>query len=1038
MRATGSAVRPLAILTATLLVTAFSAPAFAQIEEVIVTAQKRAEDVQTVPIAITAYTAQDLAAHQVDQFKDIQFSTPNVSYTKGNFSGADFQIRGIGITAVGYDAESGVAINFDDVYLNAPPLAEASFYDLDSIQVLRGPQSTLYGRGATGGTVNVFSAKPQLDAFGGDVEASYGNYNAWETKGAVNIPLVTDQLGVRIAGDWLSRDGFTTNIFNGSHPDDRSQYSFRGSLRWQPSQNTTIDLVAQYGHENDTRMRAQKQLCTTDPSGTLGCLPDSLQAQPVNINATLASAVVSRQGFYSQGFNIGLLGASLAGVTDPAQLFAAGNQVGNIFAPMGLIDLTQAPTLPPGFVDPSDPRKINTDYNPTYKAQDMFLSGEWKQSLGDWLDGTLVLGYDRNGVRSNESYNNIPGSPFDPATLAASEAAIPQALTALLIGNGVPVNDALAFAKAYSAPYQQMYFSHPGELPISQIGGLGISTGNMRFTNTNTAVDQSDNYNKEWSGELRFNSKFQGPVNFMLAGYYLKTENTGDYYVDFDADDYAGIALGNVLGPTVAPLLGFTQCAAAPCLASPTYYHNDGRYNRLTSKSIFGEVYWDAIPDELKVTLGARWTEDEKFQQGRIVLLNAGFAPIGAGDEDAQVAAAAAIPFSPALGCQYDADPTTPTVCDAWQYQNVTYKKWTGRAVVDWTPKVDFTDATLVYASYARGYKAGGFNPGIETGLLVPSTYAPESIDAYELGTKNTLLNGTLQANADIWYYDYKDLQVSEILGNTSVNQNVSAKLWGVEGEFLWAPTERWQFNLSAANTHSDIGSERLLDVRNPTDGRADVVLIKDATQGATAGSNCVLYYTGSGPTPSPADLGVPGFFDPPGGANVIANHGVAVANYGSCAPNAFQQAALTAAGFSTQDPQNPQIANASLGVGKNLSGNKLQNTPDWTISIGAQYTQPLDNDYNLVGRVDFYWQSSMWGTIFNDPADKIKSWEVTNAQLTLNAPDNRWYVQGFVKNVFNEDNMTGMYVTNSASALYTNVFYGDPRTYGIAVGARF
>ena len=988
MRVTGSAVRPLAILTAALLSSAIAAPAFAQIEQVVVTAQKRAEDVQTVPIAITAYTAQDLAAHQVDQFKDIQFSTPNVSYTKGNFSGSDFQIRGIGITAVGYDAESGVAINFDDVYLNAPPLAEASFYDLDSIQVLRGPQSTLYGRGATGGTVNVFSAKPLLDQFGADGEVSYGNYNAMEVKGMVNIPLVTDQLGLRVAGDWVKRDGFVTNIFNGSHPDDRDQYSVRGSLRWEPSSNTTIDLVASYSHENDDRMRSQKQLCDTDPTGVLGCLPTGAHAQPVNLNATLATIASSVQGFQSLG--------------------APGT--------LGLFDLSVAPTLPAGFVDPTGARQINSDFNPVYKATDLFLSGEWKQNLGSWLDGTLVLGYDRNTVWSQESYNNIPGVNFDPTRLAVAEGTFAFVMGPLF------------------ADYAN-FFSHPGALPISGIGNMGITGGNIRsFSSTVTAFDQSDNYNKEWSGELRFNTKFQGPFNAMLGLYYLKTENTGDYYVNANTLDYPGIMIGGLqsaFNPLVAPL-----CQPGGCVLGPSFYHNVGDYNRLESKSIFGEVYYDAIPDTLKFTAGLRYTDDNKYQVGRIELYS-GLVPLGTTNEQAAMAALVAqhqIDFNVGNG---PFDPTTNCfgTCDVWQINSVSYKKWTGRFVADWTPKVDFTDATLIYASYSRGYKAGGFNPGIEPGLSVPSGYSPEFIDAYELGTKNLLANGTLQANGDIWYYDYKNLQVSEIFGNTSVNQNVNAKLWGVEGEFLWAPTERWQFNLNLANTHSNIGNQALLDTRNPTAGRTDVVLVKDDTISASTGGNCVLYYTGAGSTPSPATLGVPGYINPPGGPNAIAAAGVAVANYGPCNPNLAQLAALNAAGFSTVDPTG---VGSSQGSPKNLSGNQLQNTPDVTLSIGAQYTQPLDNDYNLVGRVDFYWQSAMWGTIFNDPADKIRAWEVTNAQLTLNAPENRWYVQGFIKNVFDQNNITGMYLTSPTSGLFTNVFYGDPRTYGIAVGARF
>jgi outer membrane receptor protein involved in Fe transport len=996
-----------------LLSTALAGPAFAQIEEVVVTAQKRAEDVQTVPISITAYSAQDLAAHQIDQFKDLQFSTPNVSYTKGNFSGSDFQIRGIGITAVGYDAESGVAIHEDDVYLNAPPLAEAAFYDLDQIAVLRGPQSTLYGRGATGGTVNIITAKPQLDEFHADGEASYGNYNAYELKGMVNIPLITDQLGLRLAGDWVKHDGYTDNIFNGDKIDDRDQYSFRGSLRWQPTDRTTIDLVGSYSRESDNRMRSQKQLCATDPTGTLGCLPDGLAYGAVNINANLSTIASSVQGMESAG----LPGA------------------------LGLYDLTQPAGA--GGVNPTDLRKVNTDFDPTYKADDTFFAFNAKQQLADWLDATLVLGYDKNNVTSQESYNNVPAPALDQTRLAIAEGTLLGGLTAL----GGP---------GYAALYAP-YFSHTDAgglaLPISGVGNFGLLGNNIRGYSSNaTAYDQSNNGNKEYSAELRFASKFDGPVNFLVAGYYLKTENTGDYYVLGNTLDYPAIAVGAFQGITAAPSL----CAATGCLLGPSYYHNDGDYNRLESKSLFGEVYWDAIPDTLKFTAGLRYTDDDKYQRGRIALYS-GLVPIGTDNENDGLATFV-VPGQRDFDCSNGSSGAgvgcgnvpPPGPNDLWQINTVDYKKTTGRFVADYTPKLDFTDSTLIYASYARGYKAGGFNPGIETtgGGGVSSSYGPEQIDAYEFGTKNLLAGGTLQANADVWYYNYKGLQVSAIENNTSVNQNINAKLWGSEGEFLWAPSERWQFDLNVGYTHSSIGNSALIDDRNPTAGRSDVVLIKDATLASTVGQNCVLYLTG-GQTVAPGDnAALTGFlasvgaanpyFAPPGGSSSIASHGVAHTNYGTCLTEAnggVPDAVLNAFGYSRTDPTGH--GNGS-GAFVDLKGNELQNTPDWTISLGAQYTQPLNNDYNLVARVDYYWQDDMWGRIFNDAADRIKGYDQWNAQLTLNAPDNKWYVQGFIKNIADSKNVTGMYLTSSTSGLYTNEFIGDPRTYGIAVGARF
>src|SRR5271170_4972394 len=106
--------RSLTFISALLLSTALAAPAFAQIEEVVVTAQKRAEDVQTVPIQVSAFSSADLAAHQITMAKDLQFAVPNVTYTKTNFSGDDFTIRGIGNDVITGGGESGVAVDFDN------------------------------------------------------------------------------------------------------------------------------------------------------------------------------------------------------------------------------------------------------------------------------------------------------------------------------------------------------------------------------------------------------------------------------------------------------------------------------------------------------------------------------------------------------------------------------------------------------------------------------------------------------------------------------------------------------------------------------------------------------------------------------------------------------------------------------------------------------------------------------------------------------------------------------------------------------------
>ena len=128
----------------------------------------------------------------------------------------------------------------------------------------------------------------------------------------------------------------------------------------------------------------------------------------------------------------------------------------------------------------------------------------------------------------------------------------------------------------------------------------------------------------------------------------------------------------------------------------------------------------------------------------------------------------------------------------------------------------------------------------------------------------------------------------------------------------------------------------------------------------------------------------------------------------------------------------------ASGGVLDILKGNEMPNTPKITLALGVQYTFHLGGDYTVVPRFDYYWNGKAYGTIYNDPADKMKSYDVMNAQIQLNAPDSLWYARAWVQNIQNKTNVTGMYVTDPSSALFTNLFVGDPRTYGLTLGVHF
>jgi len=184
------------------------------LEEIIVTAEKRVSTVQDTPIAISAFSGDELERSLINNALDIQMNVPNMLMSKGNFTTAQVSIRGIGNLAVGAAADQGTGVHFNGVYLNAPRIFETEFYDTERVEVLRGPQGTLYGRNTTAGVVNVISRKPE-DEFGGDIQVSLGNYNAVKSKGAINFPM-GENFAQRFAGFYSKRDGFVDNVYDGS------------------------------------------------------------------------------------------------------------------------------------------------------------------------------------------------------------------------------------------------------------------------------------------------------------------------------------------------------------------------------------------------------------------------------------------------------------------------------------------------------------------------------------------------------------------------------------------------------------------------------------------------------------------------------------------------------------------------------------------------------------------------------------------------------------------------------------------------------
>jgi iron complex outermembrane receptor protein len=225
-------------------------PAFAAndsgIVEIVVTAQKREENLQDVPVAITAVTDAILRANNVTSFVGLSNLTPGLTISPAE--GGDrvtMSIRGVGQEANQNDvAAPSVSYHQDGVYVVSPFALGAAFLDVGTLEVVRGPQGTLFGQNSTGGATNINSVKPKLGEFAGYAQGAIGSYEYRSLAAAVSVPIGS-RFAVRLSGEGIWQDGSTLNIVNGQDLDDKDQIAWRAIAVWQPFDNLTISGTAQ-------------------------------------------------------------------------------------------------------------------------------------------------------------------------------------------------------------------------------------------------------------------------------------------------------------------------------------------------------------------------------------------------------------------------------------------------------------------------------------------------------------------------------------------------------------------------------------------------------------------------------------------------------------------------------------------------------------------------------------------------------------------------------------------------------------------------
>ena len=259
------AVKVLSVTIASLLAADISAqdsqPVF---EEVLVTAEKRSESLQDLSQAITVLTGEDLDTRQVTSFVDLSAIAPGVNIAKNEGFKTVITIRGVGNEAnQNAIANPSVSYHLDGIYVASPFALQTDFLDLERIEVLRGPQGTLFGQNSTGGAINVITTAPSMDSSFGKADLTLGDYGLVKARAAYNLPL-SDTLALRASVISNKRDGFTDNLTLDQDLDDANSLSARVRVLYEPSDNFRANFTAQYFDE-DRNGAAQKGLLDPTP-----------------------------------------------------------------------------------------------------------------------------------------------------------------------------------------------------------------------------------------------------------------------------------------------------------------------------------------------------------------------------------------------------------------------------------------------------------------------------------------------------------------------------------------------------------------------------------------------------------------------------------------------------------------------------------------------------------------------------------------------------------------------------------------------------
>ena len=738
-----------------------------RLNEITVTATRREASIQDVPIAVSAFDPETLEAQGVRDITTLSTVSSSFSLqsSQTESGGTSIRIRGIGTTGNNLGLESAVGVFLDGVYLSRPGIALGDLVDLQQLEVLRGPQGTLFGRNTSSGALNITTRKPDLQEIDGFGNISYGNRDFINVQGGVSVPLIQDQLAVRLSGSYRGRDGLLSNPTLGIDSNDRDRWSLRGQVLWEPTDAISIRLIGDYAETSE-------QCCDAV------IIQDLLQTDAAT-------------GLQNNGAPVSGLGI--------AEPFTALGPVPST----GVVDPTGgAPFI--GF-DALDDRLTNSEQfeNP---VEQYGISGQLDWDLG-FATLTYIGAYREFDAASVQESDFTSLQLFSVGGTTAGDASLGNAF-------GTPGSTAFGFTSdAEAAAIASTPTTTSNQLQTHEIRFQGAAFDDRLdwlvggfYSNEDLAAQGSLTLGQDFDFGLAaalFGGGFEpaifgGPAPLgsapiqsltgILSGGLLPLNPSGSFALN--RFEQAGQSWSIFTHNTFAVTDRFSATVGLRWVDE----QKDGSFDQLAAQS-------DACAGVIAAAAGG----------SPLAIFGTGFIP------------AACFPFStvanlPTAGGGAGVTPgditqiapigigVTPlTFSDDADEQGLFVEDFEDDELV-YTIKgsYKFTDDVNGYASFTHGFKAGGFNLDASAAIGgADPRFGSEEVDAWEVGIKADLFDGRVRANGALFHQIVDDFQVLEFTGVQFQTFNVARALsTGVELEVFAQVTD--QLSLTSNTTYTD------------------------------------------------------------------------------------------------------------------------------------------------------------------------------------------------------------------------------------------